>query len=116
MINLTQVKRTKIIKIRTTDREYLALKQLSQKHRLAEWMREHCLGAIVPKKNPLPNVDPALLRQIAGIGNNLNQIARAMNSHEWRPVNIIEVISALSSMQRELGTLQFIHTLPDSKP
>ncbi|WP_268916250.1 MobC family plasmid mobilization relaxosome protein, partial [Aeromonas caviae] len=27
-----------------------------------------------------PTIDPALLRQVAGIGNNLNQIARRINA------------------------------------
>nr|WP_075519122.1 plasmid mobilization relaxosome protein MobC [Moritella viscosa]SHO18154.1 Putative uncharacterized protein [Moritella viscosa] len=74
------VKRERIIKIRVTENEYLELKQKSTKPRLAEWMRESCLGiASSKRKQKVPSVDPALLRQLSAMGNNLNQIARQIN-------------------------------------
>ncbi|NOI26829.1 MobC family plasmid mobilization relaxosome protein [Vibrio mediterranei] len=106
-------KREKIIKIRVTVTEYQSLVLRSRKPRLAEWMREHCLGSKVPRANKIPNIDPMLLRQLAGIGNNLNQIARAIHSQEWRPVDRIQVIAELSSIQRELALLKSEHTLDD---
>jgi predicted RNA-binding protein with EMAP domain len=54
------------------------------------------------------------LRQLAGIGNNLNQIARAINSQEWKPVDRIQVISALSGIERELAALKAEHMQDDS--
>jgi hypothetical protein len=106
--------RTKVIKIRATDAEYAELEKRSPKPRLAEWMRELCLGAKIPRANTVPSVDPRLLRQLAGIGNNLNQIARAINSQEWKPVDRIQVISALSGIERELAALKAEHMQDDS--
>jgi hypothetical protein len=49
--------------------------------------------------------DPALLRQIAGIGNNLNQVARRVNSGEWGAVERVQVIAVLMAMERALQAL-----------
>ncbi|WP_139788775.1 plasmid mobilization relaxosome protein MobC, partial [Klebsiella variicola] len=43
--------------------------------------RETCLGEKQTKQSKVIEVDPKLLRQLAGIGNNLNQIARLVNQH-----------------------------------
>lgn len=107
-------KREKIIKIRATESEYSDLVERSTKPRLAEWMREFCLGAKSPRARNIPQIDPDLLRQLAGIGNNLNQIARAINSQEWKPVDRIQVISALSAIQRELTELKRENSGDDS--
>ena len=106
-------KREKIIKIRATDDEYSALMERSPKPRLAEWMREYCLGAKVPRANKVPDVDPALLRQLSGMGNNLNQIARAIHSQEWKPVDRVQVIAALASIQLELALIKSENTHDD---
>lgn len=106
-------KREKIIKIRATESEYSDLVARCPKPRLAEWMREHCLGAKVPRVNAVPKVDPALLRQLAGMGNNLNQIARAIHSQEWKPVDRIQILSALASLQRELTSIKSENTHDD---
>ncbi|MCC4819696.1 MobC family plasmid mobilization relaxosome protein [Vibrio lentus] len=107
-------KREKIIKIRATDDEYSALMERSPKPRLAEWMREYCLGAKFPRANQVPNVDPALLRQLSGMGNNLNQIARALHSQDWKPVDRVQIIAALSSLQRELNLMRMENAKDDS--
>ena len=107
-------KREKIIKIRATESEYKDLLARSQKPRLAQWMREHCLGARVPKVNKIPNVDPVLLRQLTGMGNNLNQIARAIHGQGWNPIDRVQVISALVSIQRELSLFRVENTHDDS--
>ena len=106
-------KRTKIIKIRATESEYAELVSRSRKPRLAEWIREYCLDAKIPKANKVPLTDPTLLRHLAGIGNNLNQIARVMNSDQWRPVDRLHVISVLYGLQRDLNALRQEHTLDD---
>ncbi len=103
-------KRDKIIKIRATQFEYHELVVRCPKPRLAEWMREYCLGAKVPKANTVPNIDPSLLRQLAGMGNNLNQIARAIHSEGWNPLDRIQIIAALVSIQRELALIKSENT------
>ncbi|WP_312283814.1 MobC family plasmid mobilization relaxosome protein [Candidatus Igneacidithiobacillus taiwanensis] len=36
--------------------------------------------AKMPKRRPAPEADPQLIREVAALGNNLNQIARHLNS------------------------------------
>uniref|UniRef100_UPI001D0D916F MobC family plasmid mobilization relaxosome protein n=1 Tax=Raoultella ornithinolytica TaxID=54291 RepID=UPI001D0D916F len=49
---------------------------------------------------PAPNAGAyrrsCLLRQLAGMGNNLNQIARRVNSGEWGPLDRLRIIAELS--------------------
>lgn len=71
-------KRTKEIKIRLTEDEHAALLTRCTSPKLAEWVRETCLDVRKPKARKIPLVDPQLLRALAGIGNNLNQIARLL--------------------------------------
>lgn len=73
-------KRTKEIKIRLTEDEHAALLARCASQKLAEWMRETCLDVRKPKARKIPLVDPQLLRALAGIGNNVNQIARLLNT------------------------------------
>ncbi|MBE0401918.1 MobC family plasmid mobilization relaxosome protein [Halomonas sp. FME1] len=102
-------KREKIIKVRVSAEEHETLKWRCPKAQLAEWMREQCLNPdgdwVRQSKGPDP-VDPALLRQLAGIGNNINQIARRVNSGEWGAVDRVAVIAALSAVERELSELR----------
>lgn len=102
-------KRDKIIKVRVSAEEHETLKWRCPKARLAEWMREQCLNPdgdwVRQSRGPDP-VDPALLRQLAGIGNNLNQIARRVNSGEWGPVDRVAIIAALSAVERELAEVR----------
>lgn len=51
--------------------------------------------------------DPAMVRQIAAIGSNLNQIARAVNSAAvaGTPLQAITVIARLFVIERELAAL-----------
>ena len=98
--------RQKEIKIRVSDAEYLALQRRNTKARLAEWMRIVCLGEKEASRFKAPPCDPALLRQLASIGNNLNQIARATNSDNWKAVDRIKVISALSSIEQAIQDLK----------
>ena len=106
-------KRDKIIKVRVSATEHETLKWRSTKARLAEWMRETCLNdgqldIVKQIKGPQP-VDPALLRQLAGVGNNLNQIARRVNSGEWGPADRVQVVAALAAIEREIKQLREAH-------
>ncbi len=57
--------------------------------------------------------DPDLLRQIAIIGNNLNQIARTLNKAKLTgtPVDLIKNIAVLTAIEQELNKF-----LPPSRP
>ncbi|WP_234271857.1 plasmid mobilization relaxosome protein MobC [Billgrantia ethanolica] len=101
-----------MIKIRVSPEELETLKWRCPKPQLAEWMREQCLNPdgdwVRQSKGPEP-ADPALLRQLAGIGNNLNQVARRVNSGEWGAADRVQVIAALAAVERELAELRALH-------
>jgi hypothetical protein len=105
------VKRTKEIKIRLTESEHQALLNRCTTASLASWMRETCLSEKRTKQSKVVEVDPQLLRQLAGIGNNLNQIARIINqqSKTNEAIDRVAVITALSGIERELQRLQDDH-------
>lgn len=99
-------KRERVIKIRCTDAEYDTLVERSTKLRLAEWIRETCLDVPAKRTAPLPTVSPELQRQLTGIGNNLNQIARAVNSSQWNSIDKSRVITELVSIERHLAEIK----------
>lgn len=69
------------------------------------------LGKPVPRKRPplakVSGTDPKLMRQIAGIGNNLNQLAKLVNSSNLsaNPVAVMEILIRLRSMEQSLEKL-----------
>ena len=101
--------RQREIKIRCTDEEYQALQQRCTKLRLAEWMRETCLGSSAKRAPPAPTVAPELLRQLAGMGNNLNQIARVVNANSGT-VDRAAIMGALVSIERQLAAIRAEHS------
>lgn len=100
-------KRTKRVEVQFTEAEYEQLLQRKTKARLAEWVRETCLGSELSKKaKPVPKIDPALLVALSKIGGNLNQIARHLNTD--RTLSAQEKVKALlelASIEQSLGEL-----------
>lgn len=96
---MEQIKRTKAIKIRLTDEEHERLKELQQGNELATWMRTTCLniGAAQQAK-----ADPQILRELNKIGVNMNQIARAVNSHRADYIAIQQALSQISDQLDEI--------------
>lgn len=72
-------KRTKEIKIRLTEQEHQALLD-RKKGGLAVWIRTTCLEQDIPEPKKVKTADPELLRQLAKVGGNLNQIAKHANT------------------------------------
>lgn len=72
-----------------------------------------------PRKRPVRvrdtshDADPALMRQLAGMSNNLNQIARALNECRLvgTPVHLVEVLALLRSIEGQAA-----HLLPQLPP
>jgi hypothetical protein len=60
-----------------TEDEHRRLLERCDGRQLAAWMRQTCLDE-KPARTGNFLVSPALLRQLAGMGNNLNQIARRL--------------------------------------
>lgn len=107
-------KRTKEIKIRLTDSEHKKLLELAQNKPLAEFMREYCLSAdseyfakIAKKNRDKINrltVPPELLRQLASVGNNVNQISRNLNRYQYKDdrIDLIKLSIVLQNIESEL--------------
>jgi len=101
------MKRTKRVEIQFTEEEYLLLLKRKTKARLAEWVRETCLGSELNKKvKPVPKVDPALLVALSKIGGNLNQIARHLNMDRTLSAQEkVKTLLELASIEQSLGEL-----------
>ena len=109
-----KVLRSQSIKIRVTPDEKSALLARSGGLALAEWMRDFCLGAdIAPRqrqhRDP-PPVAPELLRQLAQIGNNLNQLARRVNSGDVAIGDRVLMLSVLNAIGEDLAELKRVHS------
>jgi len=58
-----------------------------------------------------PTVEPAPLRQLAGIGNNINQIARALHRTGIEPEARVHALASLVSIEADLSAIRKAYTL-----
>ncbi|MYL24988.1 MobC family plasmid mobilization relaxosome protein [Vreelandella massiliensis] len=80
---------------------------------LSDWLRRrvdggHAVPAAKPRRQRrlrTLTADPALLRQLAAIGSNVNQIARVLNSTRLAPSDQVQWLTELAAIQRELHRL-----------
>lgn len=63
----------------------------------------------VPKEVPVKRVDPELIRELARIGNNLNQVGRWANTYK-SDADAAQVLAALIALERELSTIRAEHS------
>lgn len=107
---MAEPKREKIIKIRVSAEEHELLKHISHRSELARWMRETCLNPtgdlVAASRGTVTKAPPELIRGLAGIGNNLNQIARAVNRQAWGPSDRVQILAALGGIEAELEALR----------
>lgn len=96
------MKRNHTIKIRVDDQELDQLKEKYQGKQLAVAMRNAALNNDANRR--IVEADPKLLRQLAGLGNNLNQIARQCNSNSI--VNSDKIIIELMQIRSALHSLR----------
>lgn len=106
-------KRDKSIKIRVTDDELSRLKANAAGRQLASWLRDVGLSKKTKRLNPPPPVAPDLLRQLAALGNNVNQIAKQVNSSDIASSDAIRIIVELDAIQKELSKLRQDHARKD---
>lgn len=77
---------------------------------LSELIRATLSGQRLRKRRSDPRVDPDLVRELARIGNNLNQLARAANRRS--PVETVSLLVKLIEIDRELAVLRATHERP----
>ena len=79
---------------------------------LSELIRSRLDGTRLRSRREPPPVASDLLRELARIGNNLNQLARAANRRE--PVTATALLTRLIEIDRELAGLRAAHQRPDA--
>lgn len=79
-VERSEIRRTESIKIRLTPAEHARLNEIKGRPELARWIRELALSGGGGKQEVITHVlPPDLVRVMAGIGNNLNQVAKVLN-------------------------------------
>ena len=89
------MKRTKKIMLRLTESEYQKISENCQMP-IARFIRETALGNAIVRRITPPKVDPKLIRQIAFISNNLNQLTKL--SHQKNNNNELDNLALLSEL------------------
>ena len=98
--------RTNALKIRFSDLELERVREFSGSVPLARWIREIALsgGKVATVKHQFP---PEVVRALAGIGNNLNQIARNLNRQrvagERSEIETAQLLVQLKATQQALS-------------
>lgn len=91
------------IPVRLSDSEKAKLLALADGRELAPWIREICMNEKPRHRITPPKIDPILIRHLASIGNNVNQIARALNSNPDVETALVAV--EISHIQKALDEL-----------
>lgn len=111
-------KRKTRLNLRLDDKEFELLKAKAESFGLplAKFVRVSLLGLPEPAKriHDLPVVDPTLLRQLVGIGNNVNQLTRyahIVSNDAKQTLNVLELAFALQSVADELKLLREQYSL-----
>lgn len=96
MPKIKGAKRTLEVKIRLTETEWNELQQRKTKS-LAGWLRDLGLGAV-----PIRQADPDLIRHLARIGSNLNQIARHANTEKQLDTQVLHELAQANALLDQL--------------
>lgn len=96
MPRIKGAKRTLEVKIRLTETEWNELQQRKTKS-LAGWLRDLGLGAV-----PIRQADPELIRHLARIGSNLNQIARHANTEKQLDIQVLQELAKANALLDQL--------------
>lgn len=100
------MKRTKMLTLWVTEEEHRRLLERCEGKQLAPWMRQTCLDEKPARAGKLPSLSPPLLRQLAGMGNNLNQIARKVNAGGGSGHDRTQIVAALMAIDAGLARLR----------
>jgi hypothetical protein len=113
------VRRDKELKIRLTSEELESVRAIAAASgmHMADFVRRRLLdaGAKVQMTDSRPSIqrgtvstaDPALVRQVASIGSNLNQIARTVNRQalQSQTIQVVEMLAILLAIERQVSEL-----------
>lgn len=104
------------IKLRASSAERARWQELAAARgvSLSELIRSRLDGTRLRSRREPPPVAPDLLRELARIGNNLNQLARTANRRE--PVTATALLARLIEIDRELAGLRAAHQRQDAPP
>lgn len=100
------------LKLRATDEERGRWQGIAENKgvTLSELMRSSLDGLRLRKRREPPRVAPELLRELARIGNNLNQLAHAAN--RGQPLESAALLIRLIEIDRELSAIRAAHERP----
>jgi len=98
------------IRLHSEEKELLCLNAGVQGLSVSDYVRQCCLSFHL-RKTPL---EKERLRQLARIGANLNQIAKWANTYK-RAVEAVEILTALASLEREIGAFMSAEK-PEDEP
>ena len=108
---MSNEKRNRVVKVRLSDAEWDTLNGKKSRPELARWIRETVL-AVEPTK-PIranSNFPPELARILAGMGNNLNQIAKQLNVAAklgiLGDVEAVKAVAQLAALERSLNEIR----------
>lgn len=87
-----------LVRLHPEEKELLRLNAGLYGLSVSDYVRQNCLSFHL-RKSPM---EKERLRQLARIGVNLNQLAKWANTHK-RAVEAVEVLTALASLEREIG-------------
>lgn len=110
MVSLAQFEpRECMLRVRCTATEYRRWQALAASYdcTLSGLVRRHLDGVQALPRRRIPKADPELIRQIALVGNNMNQIARAVNAAQvaGSRASAVDILSELASIERQLRQL-----------
>lgn len=105
-------KRQTRLNLRLSDLEYAQVLQKAEGFGLplAKFVRVSLLGLPEPAKriHDLPVIDPALLRQLVSIGNNVNQLTRYAHTVSLDPKQTLNTLELAFALQRVADELQLL--------
>ena len=109
-----RVVRELVLRVRCSQDERVAWlrKARAQERSLSDYARHLLSGEPMQRRARPPEVDPVLLAAVGRAGNNLNQIARAMNIDRkaGRAIDLIAVRTLLMTLDRQLAEIVAEHS------
>ncbi len=109
-----RVVRELVLRVRCTmdERDSWLRKARAQERSLSDYARHVLSAEPMQRRAGPPEVDPVLLAAVGRAGNNLNQIARAMNTDRkaGRAIDLIAVRTLLMTLDRQLAEVVAEHS------